>query len=79
MFATLGLFYSNGFGFANLDTAFAAEAFFSIDGNGFAVLHLEYFHRTNINTFFAACAFFFINNRVKCHLSTASFLMLLNW
>jgi hypothetical protein len=37
---------------ANLDAALTAQALILIDGDRFAVLHLENAHRTNIDAFF---------------------------
>jgi hypothetical protein len=57
----LGFFYSNGFGFANLDTAFTTETFFRIDRLGFFVLHFKYFYRTNFDAFSTSGAFVLIH------------------
>jgi hypothetical protein len=66
----LDLFDGNGAFFANLDTAFAAEAFFGIDGHGFAILHLENFNRADIHALFTTGALFFIDSWVKSHQQT---------
>jgi hypothetical protein len=63
----LGLLDGDGARFAYFDAAFTTETFFGIDGNGFAVLHLKYFHRAHIDTFLAALAFIFIDDRIKSH------------
>jgi hypothetical protein len=57
MSAILGFFYSNGFGFANLDAAFTTETLFGVYRLGFFVLELEYLDWTNLNTFPASRAF----------------------
>ena len=67
MVRQLDLFDGNGVFFTNLDTALAAEAFFGIDGHGFAVLHLENFNRADIYALFTAGALFFIDSRIKSH------------
>ena len=41
----LGLFNDDGSFFANLDAAFAAQAFFAIGHNRLAVFHLAWWHR----------------------------------
>jgi hypothetical protein len=63
----LDLFDGNGAFFANLDTAFAAETFFGIDGHGLAVLHLENFNRADIHALFTTGALFLIDCRIKSH------------
>ena len=68
--AKSGLFDNNGAFFTNFNATFAAETFFSIDRNGFAILHLEYFDRTHIHAFFTTSALFFIDDRIKSHYQT---------
>jgi hypothetical protein len=63
----LGFLYDNSAFFTDLDTAFATQTFFGIDGYGFAILHFKDFNRANIYTFFAASAFFFVDDRIKSH------------
>jgi hypothetical protein len=63
----LNFFNGNSAFFTDLDAAFAAQAFFGIDGYGFAVLHFKDFNRANIHAFFAASAFFFVDDRIKSH------------
>jgi hypothetical protein len=59
--SSLGFFYSNGFGFADLDTAFATETLFGVYRFGFFILELEYLDRTNFDTFSTTCAFVLIH------------------
>jgi hypothetical protein len=66
----LNLFDGNCAFLTNLDTTLASKTFFSIDGHGFAVLHLKYLNRTDIHALFAASTFVFINGRIKSHYST---------
>jgi hypothetical protein len=63
----LSLFDCDGTRFANFNAAFAAEAFFSINRNGFSILHFEHFRRADIYAFFATFTFFFINDGVESH------------
>jgi hypothetical protein len=63
----LGLFYRDGTLFAYFNAAFTAETFFSIHGNGFPVLHLEYLDGANVYALFASCTFLFVNCGCKGH------------
>ena len=57
----LGFFYSNGFGFTNLNAAFASQAFFCVYGLGFFVLEFENLHWTDFNTFSTSSAFVLVH------------------
>jgi len=57
----LGFFYSNGFGFANLDAAFTTETLFGVYRLGFFVLEFEYLDRTNFNAFSTSRAFVLVH------------------
>jgi hypothetical protein len=63
----LSLFYRDGTLFAYFNTAFTAETFFSIHGNGFTVLHLKYLDRANVYALFTSYTFFFVNCGRKGH------------
>ncbi len=67
----LVFFYCDGVFFTNFYTAFAAHAFFSINGVGFAVFHFKYFCGANINALFATYTFGLINYWGKCHFKTS--------
>lgn len=69
--AFLVFFDDDGVRFTNFYTAFAAHAFFCINGIGFAVYHFKYFCRTYVNAFFTTYTFFLINDRGKSHSTTS--------
>jgi hypothetical protein len=74
----LGFFHGDGTGFADLDAAFASQAFFGIDRNRLAVLDFKYFHRAYIHALFTTFAFFCVNGHIKSHFQI-SFLIVSNY
>jgi len=66
----LCLFDGNCTGFTHLDATLTTQTFVSIYRNGFIILHLKHFHRTDIYTFLTTFAFVFVNSRDKSHLKS---------
>jgi hypothetical protein len=67
-FCSLGLRHCDGLFVTDFYTAFATQTFFSVNGLGFVVLHLEDIYRTDFNTFLTPLAFVFIDLYLVSHL-----------
>jgi hypothetical protein len=52
---------------ADLDAAFASEAFFGVRRERFPVPHFKYLDRADVHALFAANALFFVDGGVESH------------
>jgi len=60
-------FYRDGVRFADFHAGFAAQAFFFVHRNGFAILKFIHFHRANVHAFATASTFVSIDSHSPTH------------